>query len=275
MHSTKKSILIFLLCCLPLSNILWYIAYSAADEYLSTSLIVLTSFLPALIALVLCRVEKVKWDSLMILPNIKKAWKVYLIAIFGALFMVYINELFVYLMFMGKITLSEKAFTLYGLTEVFVMTLLGIVSSIEMLGEELGWLGWLFPKLEKLYGTRTSILLLALIRTTWHLGILICLPHPLIGTVDLFLSNLLSQAFLVYITKKSSSLFPAAVVHAVTNLLPTFATYNESFYQNNIIPINCVGLASAAIVGGISYLMMRKEKMFVKAKQTQSENNQC
>ena len=41
-----------------------------------------------------------------------------------------------------------------------------------------------------------------MIRTIWHLGILIFLPHSLIGLCDLFLSNLLSQGFLVYLTKK-------------------------------------------------------------------------
>ena len=43
------------------------------------------------------------------------------------------------------------------------MTILGILVSVEMLGEELGWLGWLFPKLEKLHGAKAAILLLALI----------------------------------------------------------------------------------------------------------------
>ena len=154
-------------------------------------------------------------------------------------------------------------FTLRVLGEILGMTILGVLASVEMLGEELGWLGWLFPKLEKLHGTKAAMLLLALIRTIWHLGILIFLPHPLIGLCDLFLSNLLSQGFLVYLTKKSASLFPAAVVHAVTNLLPALVAYSDSFYQVHIVPMNGAGLVSAAVVGGISYLLMRKEKMLV------------
>ncbi len=49
-RNTKKYIWIFLLCCLPLSNILWYASYSSGDESVSTSLVILTSFLPALVA---------------------------------------------------------------------------------------------------------------------------------------------------------------------------------------------------------------------------------
>ncbi len=53
------------------------------------------------------------------------------------------------------------------------------------------------------------------------------------------------------------------VVHAVTNLLPAFVEYSDLLYQAHIVPMNCAGLISAAVVGGISYLLMRKEKMFV------------
>lgn len=261
--NTKKYICIFLLCCLPLSNILWYAAYSSGDESVMTSLVILTSFLPVLTALILCKISREGWDNLMILPNIRKAWKVYLFAVAGALVMNYLNELFLYLMFQGEVSFQAGAFTLRRLGEVLGMTILGVLASVEMLGEELGWLGWLFPKLEKMHGTKTAMLLLALIRTMWHLGILIFLSYPLIGLCDLFLSNLLSQGFLVYLTKKSASLFPAAVVHAVTNLLPALVAYSDSFYQVHTIPMNCAELALAAVVGGNSYLLMRKDKMFV------------
>ncbi len=241
LKNTRKYIWIFLLCCLPLSNILWYAAYSSGDESVSTSLVILTSFLPALTALILCKISGEGWDNLMILLNIRKAWEACLFAVAGALVMNYLNELLMYFMFRGDVFFQAGAFTLRGLGEIFGMTILGAFASVEMLGEELGWLGWLFPKLEKMHGTKAAMLLLALIRTMWHLGIIISLPHPLIGLCDLFLSNLLSQGFLVYLTKKSVSLFPAAVVHAVTNLLPALVAYSDSFYQAHIVSMNGVG----------------------------------
>lgn len=73
LKNTKKYIWIFLLCCLPLSNILWYVAYSSGDESVAASLVILTSFLPALTALILCKISREGWENLMILPNIKKA----------------------------------------------------------------------------------------------------------------------------------------------------------------------------------------------------------
>lgn len=153
-RNTKKYIWIFLLCCLPLSNILWYAAYSSGNESVSTSLVILTSFLLALTALILCKINREGWHNLMILPNIRKAWEAYLFAVVGALVMNYLNELLMYFMFRGDVFFQAGAFTLRGLGEIFGMTILGVFASVEILGEELGWLGWLFPKLEKMHGTK-------------------------------------------------------------------------------------------------------------------------
>lgn len=104
--------------------------------------------------------------------------KIYLFAVAGTLIMSYLNELLMYLMFRGEVSFQAGTFTLRGLGEIFGMTILGVLASVEMFGEELGWLGWLFP---------------------------------------------------------------AAVVHAVTNLLPALVAYSDSFYQAHIVPMNGAG----------------------------------
>lgn len=109
LKNTRKYIWIFLLCCLPLSNIQWYAAYSSGDESVSTSLVILTSFLPALTALILCKISGEGWDNLMILLNIRKAWEAYLFAVAGALVMNYLNELLMYFMFRGDVFFSGRS----------------------------------------------------------------------------------------------------------------------------------------------------------------------
>lgn len=259
---TRKRVWIFLLACLPVSNVLWYIGYSRnardAEDALAQSIVILTSFLPALVTLVMSKLTKEGWDSLKILPHIRKAWKVYIFAVVCCWIMVYIGDPLMLLLFRGEVIYS---LTLGGIGQILGMTALGVAASIEMLGEELGWLGYLFPKLEKLHGTNAAIVLLALARTVWHLGILAFFPHPVIGTCDLFLSNLLSQSLLVYVVKKSDSLFPAAVIHAMTNVLPVFLVYSDAFYQEHILAMNGVGLVPALLVGGFCYWRMKREKM--------------
>lgn len=180
--------------------------------------------------------------------------------------MIYLNDLVMLLFFRENVTYSTETLTLGKITlngwaQVILLSLLAIPASIEMLGEELGWMGFLFPKLEKMHGTNLAILFLAGIRTIWHLGILVFFPHPFVGACDLFLSNLFSQSFLVYVTKKSRSLFPAGLIHALTNLLPRFIVYSDEFYNENIFAMNAAGLLSAFAVGFLCYIRMDKENM--------------
>jgi membrane protease YdiL (CAAX protease family) len=107
-------------------------------------------------------------------------------------------------------------------------------------------------------------LFISLIRTSWHIGIFFVLDHPLIGVCDLFISNLLSQALIVYLTKKSGSILPAATTHAITLFEPMFLTYSDEFYNANIIPMNLVGQISTLIVGGFCYYLMFKENLIKK-----------
>lgn len=263
--NTKKYILLFLLLCIPISNLLWYIGYSFhvknEESTEAMSIIVLTSFLPALTALVLCKINKEGWEGLKVLPNLRRSWRVYILAVVLTWIMIYLNDPLLLLIFHGDVTYLADGTSLAGWGRVFGLTLLAFVSSIEMLGEELGWLGFLFPKLEKLYGTRMAIVLLSIARTVWHFGILAFMPHPVAGGVDLFFSNLLTQSFLIYLTKKSDSLFPAAVVHAMANLLPVFIVYSDGFYDNHVVAVNFVGSFSSVVVGGLCYCMMKRENM--------------
>lgn len=57
----------------------------------------------------------------------------------------YLNKLLMYLMFKGEVSFRAGAFTLRGLGEIFGMTILGVLASVEMLGEELGGLAGCFP----------------------------------------------------------------------------------------------------------------------------------
>lgn len=266
----RKNIWLFIIICIPLSNILWFTGYSILareqDNPTAMSVIMLASFLPALTALVLSKVNKEGWESLMLLPNLRKSWKVYIFAMIFTWIMIYLNDIVMLLFFRENVaysaeTLTIGKITLNGWAQAILLSLLAIPASIEMLGEELGWMGFLFPKLEKLHGTNLAILFIAGIRTIWHLGILVFFPHPVIGACDLFLSNLFSQSFLVYVTKKSRSLFPAGLIHALTNLLPQFIVYSNEFYNDNILAMNATGLISAFVVGVFCYTRMYKENM--------------
>lgn len=256
---------IYILTCLLLSNIMWYIGYalySKDEEHpIAMILIMLTSFMPAFITLIMTKITKEGWESLPLHPHPIAAFKTYILTIVFTLLLTYLSDPFYLLFFKDNVTYSPEGCSLTGWLQVLLLCLLALAMSVEMLGEELGWMGYLFPKLEQLYGTTAAIAITGLIRALWHIGILVHMDHPVIGFLDLTISNILCQSLLVYITKKSNSVFPAAVSHGITLLCPIFLVYSEEFYAQNIFAMNSVGLISALCIGGLCYYLLNKENM--------------
>lgn len=101
----------------------------------------------------------------------------------------------------------------------------GIVGSIGALGEEIGWRTYLYPKLEELMGSVGSIIVGGIIWGVWHYPA-IYMGHsfgtgywgaPWSGFFVFTLSCVTMGALLYLVTKKTGSIWPAAIMHAVNN----------------------------------------------------------
>ena len=267
-EKTKKYAVIYIATCLIISNIMWYVGYAlfAKDEQhpLAMTLIMLTSFMPAFITLIMTKITKEGWESLPLHPHPIAAFKTYLLAIILTLVLVYLNDPLYLLLFKGNVTYAPEGCSLAGWLQVLLMCLLSIAMSIEMLGEELGWMGYLFPKLELLHGTTFSIVIIGLIRTLWHIGILVHMDHAFISFLELLVSNIMCQSLLIYLTKKSKSVFPASISHGITLMAPIFIVYSEEFYAANLLSMKLVGLTSALIIGGLCFYLLHRERLLVK-----------
>jgi len=94
-------------------------------------------------------------------------------------------------------------------------------------GEEYGWRGYLFPKLEKLTGTVPAVLGTGIIWGVWHTPVLLLgqnfgrdlkyYPFSNIGLMCLLC--IFITPFLVYVSRKSNSVWPAATGHFLFNNL--------------------------------------------------------
>jgi membrane protease YdiL (CAAX protease family) len=99
------------------------------------------------------------------------------------------------------------------------------VQSIGLLGEELGWRGYMNRKMEPLFGTVGTCLIGGIVWSLWHL------PMDMAGWLDgegtlsdslmmcggrmLLLTSF--GTFLMWLTKKTDSVFPAVVAHFMFN----------------------------------------------------------
>ncbi len=111
------------------------------------------------------------------------------------------------------------------LTSMFMLAALTAVQSIGLLGEELGWRGYMNQKTEPLFGTVGACLIGGIVWSLWHL------PMDMAGWLDgeCTFSDSMKMCgdrmllltcfgtFLMWLTKKTDSVFPAAMAHFMFN----------------------------------------------------------
>lgn len=110
-----------------------------------------------------------------------------------------------------------------------ISILQGTLVSFAAFGEEDGWRGYMMPKLIKLMGTKKAVVVGGIIWGLWHAP-LTCVGHnygtdypgfPYLGILLMCISCTSLGIALTYITLKTGSVWPAAIMHAVNNANPS------------------------------------------------------
>jgi membrane protease YdiL (CAAX protease family) len=154
----------------------------------------------------------------------------------------------------------SPALAQFGLILVLAATLALLLSFPTTAGEEIGWRGYLLPRIIE---ARIShpILLSSLIWGAWHLPVLLAGvyavgPSRLLSAAGLMLATLAFGAILAWLRLATGSIWPVVIAHAAWNALInagfTFATQNPS--QN--IWIGETGILVAGMVV-IAALLLR------------------
>lgn len=249
-----KRVCLYLIIVLILSNVCWLIGYSNQEAESSTLFIILASFLPMIVTLIMTKITKEGWNNLGVQFSFKHGWKMYIVSIIGTLFMVYAYQPIMVLLFPNQV---KSSFVLSNLSDVGLMTLLGIACFIESMGEELGWISYSYPKLEKIMGSILALLLLGIIRGVYHLGIIFYMEYPIVVFLELTISNVVISPFMIYMYKKSKSIFPCTISHGMANLLPVFINYDNNWYYSNPLPI-IVCMIPSVLLGAYGFYGMKK-----------------
>ena len=120
---------------------------------------------------------------------------------------------------------------------VFIMPIAGIISgtiaSFAAFGEEGGWRGYMMPKLMELVGTKKAVFIGGIIWGLWHAP-LTCVGHnfgtdypgfPYLGILIMCIDCIFMGMMLTYVSVKSGSIWPAAIMHAVNNANPSILKF--------------------------------------------------
>lgn len=169
-------------------------------------------------------------DSLILGIQLKnKKWKYYLFALFIPWLYFEVMHLLALLLVPDALDVNIiKEFGI-GKEVAFAFPVITMVTctimSFAALGEEGGWRGYMMPKLMKLMGVPGAVITGGIIWGLWHAP-LTCAGHnfgtdypgfPYVGIIIMCIMCTLIGIMLTYITVKTESIWPAAIMHAVNN----------------------------------------------------------
>lgn len=136
----------------------------------------------------------------------------------------------------------------------FIMPIAGIISgtiaSFAAFGEEGGWRGYMMPKLMELVGTKKAVFIGGIIWGLWHAP-LTCAGHnfgtdypgfPYLGILIMCIDCTFMGMMLTYVSVKSGSIWPAAIMHAVNNANPSILkSFFDTEKANALMPNPILG----------------------------------
>ena len=184
----------------------------------------LFSFSPAIASLITRAVTKEEFRDMKLHLNLSGNLKWYMLA-FGLPLIFFSARILLPVIVSGHIEWLG-GFTFQNvLASVFMLAALSAVQSIGLLGEELGWRGYMNQKMEPLFGTVGTCLVGGIVWSLWHLPMDIAgwldgegtLSDSLMMCVGRMLLLTCFGTFLMWLTKKTDSVFPAVVAHFMFN----------------------------------------------------------
>lgn len=181
----------------------------------------LFSFSPAIASLITRAVTKEGFRDMKLNLNLSGNLKWYMLA-FGLPLICFSAK------FLLPVIISGHADWLGGFTvqnmfsNIFMLAALSAVQSIGLLGEELGWRGYMNQKMEPLLGTVGTCIVGGIVWGLWHLPMDIAGCNGAISDAMSMCGGRMIQltlfgVFLMWLTKKTDSVFPTVIGHYMFN----------------------------------------------------------
>lgn len=223
---------------------------------------------PAIAAFLTRLITKEGMSGSMLKFNIKGNVKYYILPYSALLCVSFINALFM------PIVAGESFYFGNDMRE-FLLLILNTAVSCAMLcglyfGEEYGWRGYLYPKLEELFGTGKALVLTGIIWGVWHTPWLLK-GHNFGTDIPLFpVSNILLMCVLcvfvtpvfVFFSKKTNSVWPAVLAHGFVN---NFVSYASLMFIDGektsltAMQISSVFFIGYGVVGAFFFIVMVRQ----------------
>ncbi|NLJ56982.1 MAG: CPBP family intramembrane metalloprotease [Firmicutes bacterium] len=231
-------------------------------------------FTPALSSILTRLITKESFKDMYLHPNFKGNLRKYSLVFFGPSLLLLFSGVVYFLLFPGMFDTSLSQLNEIiagkgpaGLTAVnmLIISIIQIViigpfiNIIPTLGEEIGWRGYLLPKLRELYATRTALLVSGAIWGFWHLPAIVMghnygtdyFGYPYLGVLAMIIFCIVLGIIEGYATIELNSVIPAAMIHSTLN---AGAALPMVIVKQGYNPL--IGPAITGLVGGIPFIIV-------------------
>ncbi|NMA68341.1 MAG: CPBP family intramembrane metalloprotease [Desulfitobacterium sp.] len=248
---TKKRLIIFTLLAMALGWLTFLLIPLMGLTYgqgLSIAILAGAMFTPTLSSILTRVITKEGFKQMYLRPNFKQNIKGYILVFFGPTVLIFLCGAFYFLIFPTsfdpELTFIKNMLATSGpagltTTNLLLITSLQIVlvgpviNIIPTLGEEIGWRGYLLPKLRELFSDRAALLISGVIWGFWHLPVIVMghnygleyIGYPWLGILGMIFFCVSAGIIEGYATIKFNSVIPAAMIHSTINAgaaLPMF-----------------------------------------------------
>jgi len=214
MNKTKKSVLLFLILCFAFSSIFYYLII--ARGILEFSYVLM--WCPGVAAIIVNLIYHRGENAL----NFRKCHLKYALAGIWLPLVYWGISYGIYLLIYGKeVLVGNMALTLIQMPSMLMLSL--AIYFVTAMGEEIGWRGYLVPKLNELFGFKKGALISGVIWALWHLPLFVAGYMSDISIwyqvpVLVLLCITLSYS-MFYLSIKSKSVWPAILLHFIHNFV--------------------------------------------------------
>lgn len=189
-NQSKKRIVIFLALTVVISWAVFLLIPLSGMTYgngMSVVILTLAMFMPALCSILTRLITKEGFKTMYLNPHFKGHIRHYLLIYFGPTLLLFLSGAIYFLLFPAafdpEFTVFKQAAAVAGTLGVSVVSLLlisavqvivigPVINIIPTLGEELGWRGYLLPKLRTFLSDRSALALTGVIWGLWHAPII-------------------------------------------------------------------------------------------------------
>ncbi len=274
---TPKRVLIFTLLAMALGWMVFLIVPLSGMTYgadLTATLVIAAGmFMPTLANILTRLITREGFHSMSLHPNFKGHGKAYLALYFWPTALIFLSGAVYYLIFPGEFDpslpmLSQATASATNpvapetaalLSALMVVTVGPVINIIPTLGEELGWRGYLMPKLRELFSDRAALIITGIIWGFWHLPVIVMghnygtayVGYPYLGILQMVVFCVSLGIIEGYASIKLNSAIPAAMIHSTVNAGAALAVFFSKTGYNPLL-----GPAITGLVGGLPLILL-------------------